>query len=343
VAIDTGKLIKDLRFRAHGPRAERRALRLAQRWSAMEALARAGLRTGGAVARLTGDGGVRALTRAARRLTGEEVLPEWNQALPRAAPRRLPPTSRQGAAAVYLPACVNRMLGPSRHDPGRRWLPAALVDASARAGLPLWIPPDAPGICCATPWSSKGFRAGHSYMARRLAESAWRWTDSGALPLLIDATSCAHGVAQDVPEAVDGPLRERLAGMEVVDAVAWAHDRLLPRLEVRRRISSAALHPTCSARHLGLVAPLESLARALAEEVVVPGGATCCGMAGDRGLLHPELVEAATGEEAAEVRARPFAAHLSANRTCEVALERSTGRPYISVVQLLEEVTRPPA
>ena len=32
VAIDTGKLIKDLRARAHGERAERRALRLAKRW-----------------------------------------------------------------------------------------------------------------------------------------------------------------------------------------------------------------------------------------------------------------------------------------------------------------------
>ena len=64
-------------------------------------------------------------------------------------------------------------------------------------------------------------------------------------------------------------------------------------------------------------------------------------MAGDRGLLHPELIEAATADEAAEVTARGFDAHLSSNRTCEIALERSTGRPYESVVQLLERATRP--
>jgi D-lactate dehydrogenase len=233
------------------------------------------------------------------------------------------------------------MLGPSRRDRDARWLPQALVDVSARAGLPLWIPPDVAGNCCATPWSSKGFREGQALMAARLADSVWRWTDGGALPLVIDATSCAHGIATDVPEALGDEQRERFAGVEVIDAVSWAHERLLPRLEVRSRARSATVHPTCSARHLGLAPALEALTRALADEVVVPGAATCCGMAGDRGLLHPELTAAATADEAAEVAGRTFDAHVSANRTCEIALEQATGRPYRSVVQLLDDATRP--
>ncbi len=63
-------------------------------------------------------------------------------------------------------------------------------------------------------------------------------------------------------------------------------------------------------------------------------------MAGDRGLLHPELTASATRTEAAEVTARSFDAHVSANRTCELALEQATGRPYESVVALLERATR---
>ena len=61
----------------------------------------------------------------------------------------------------------------------------------------------------------------------------------------------------------------------------------------------------------------------------------------DRGFLFPELTEAATVEEAAEIRARDFAAHVSSNRTCEIGMERATGRPYVHAVQLLEELTRP--
>jgi D-lactate dehydrogenase len=340
VAIDTGKLIKDLRLRSHAPRAERRAVRVARRWSSVERAARAGLRAGLITARLAGDGQMRALTSAARRLAGDELVPHWIEAMPRAAPGRLPGTSREGAAAVYLPACINRIFGTSRRDRNSVWLPRALVDVSARAGLPLWIPPDAAGHCCATPWSSKGFGDGHRQMARHLVDDAWRWTGSGELPLVIDATSCALGIFHDVPAVLPEAERERLGAVRVLDAISWAHDELLPRLEVRRRVASVTVHPNCSARELGLARPLQELAAAVADEAIVPLAATCCGMAGDRGLLHPELTAAATAEEAAEVTRRKFDAHVSANRTCEIALEQATGRPYKSVVQLLEEVTR---
>ena len=78
----------------------------------------------------------------------------------------------------------------------------------------------------------------------------------------------------------------------------------------------------------------------MAEEVVVPLNASCCGFAGDRGMLHPELTASATEAEAAEVSARATARHVSSNRTCEVGLERATGEPYESIIYLLEEATR---
>jgi D-lactate dehydrogenase len=233
------------------------------------------------------------------------------------------------------------MFGPSRRRPARPSLPEALVEVSDRAGLPVWIPPDVRGHCCATPWTSKGFRAGHAHMASRLATGLWRWTDGGALPVVVDATSCALGIREEAAGALDEADRERLGRIEVLDPIAWAHDRVLPRLEVRARVGSATIHPTCASAHLGLGPRLEALARALAEEVHVPLVATCCGFAGDRGFLHPELTAAATRDEAAEVAAGAFDAHVSANRTCEVGLEQATGRPYESIVQLLDRVTRP--
>src|SRR5439155_15173112 len=157
---------------------------------------------------------------------------------------------RAGATAVYFPACINRIFGTSRHDGETRWLPAALVEVSARAGHPVWIPADAPGHCCATPWSSKGFRDGHAHMAARLADALWRWSDHGALPVVIDASSCAHGIASEVPEALDDERRERLGAITVLDAVTWAGERLLPNLSIDRRARSATVHPPCSARHL---------------------------------------------------------------------------------------------
>ena len=306
VSIDTGKLVKQLRRDQHTERQEDRALKLAERWSTVERWSRRGLRFGGPI---------------------RGVIPRLPKSLPRPAPAKLPRTSREGAAAVYMPACVNRIFGLPRGGDDVIPLPEALVAVSDRAGMPVWIPDDVAGNCCATPWDSKGYARGRESMAAKLADSLRRWSGEGKLPVVIDAASCTLG-AEEIGSEV-----------EVLDSVAWA-ERLLPVLEVRKT-GSATVHPPCASRHLGLDRRLASLAEALAEEVNVPVSATCCGMAGDRGILHPELTASATAAEAAEVAGRDFDAHLCGNRTCEIALEDATGEPYISPVQLLEQATRP--
>jgi D-lactate dehydrogenase len=110
---------------------------------------------------------------------------------------------------------------------------------------------------------------------------------------------------------------------------------------VTRKLGAVALHPTCSAMQLGLARKLQAIASALAEEVVVPAASSCCGMAGDRGWLYPELPASALRDLAQELGERSFDAYLSSNRTCELALEQVTGRAYRSIVVALEESTRP--
>jgi D-lactate dehydrogenase len=311
VGIDTGKLIKELRGARHGERAERAALATAKRWDAVEGASRVGLRFGGPLARRTKRG----------------------RALPTAASGKLPSTLHGGAAAVYVPSCTNRIFAGSPLE--------ALVAVSSRAGLPLWIPEDVAGSCCGMPWSSKGFGAAHRHKANEMVARLWRWSGEGALPIVVDAASCTQGIADPGPGVLEEENAERLAKLEILDSVAWAHDRLLPWLEVGEKVGTATVHPTCATRHMGLTPRLRTLAGALAEEVFIAPSATCCGFAGDRGISHPELTEAATKPQAEELSGHDFDAHLSSNRTCEIGLERATGEPYQSFAILLERLTRP--
>ncbi len=216
----------------------------------------------------------------------------------------------------------------------------ALVEVSARAGLPVWIPADVAGTCCGLPFGSKGFGEAHAYKANALVESLWRWSGEGELPVVIDAASCTQSVAEPGDRVLYEENVERLGKLEILDSVAWAHDRLLPKLEIAGKIGSATVHPTCATRHMGLAPRLRALAGALAEDVFVAPSATCCGFAGDRGITHPELTAAATSDQASELSGRGFDAHLSNNRTCEIGLSRATGQPYESVVLLLERLTQ---
>ncbi|MFC9701047.1 FAD-binding and (Fe-S)-binding domain-containing protein [Streptomyces sp. NPDC056943] len=336
VGIDTGALMKDFRHQRHSPREERIAALAAKNFRAVEASARLAV----AAADRIGDRVLERVTGAARRAVRPDLVPEWLPEIPGPAARRLPRTHRPAAVAVYYPACVNRIFGaPDTHDGPS--LPEAVVALSARAGKPVWIPDDVAGTCCATIWHSKGYLLGNEIMANRIVEAAWGWTAGGKLPLVVDASSCTLGIADEVVPYLTDDNRELHAELTVLDSLVWAADELLPRLEVRRRVTSAVVHPTCSMRHLGDEEQLTRLAEACAEEVVVPTDAGCCAFAGDRGMLHPELTASATAREAAEVTARPFDAHLSANRMCEIGMDRATGRSYRSVLLALERATRP--
>jgi D-lactate dehydrogenase len=327
VGIDTGAFVKEMRQARHTERAERLALATAKRWGTVEGASRAGLR----------------LAPLAHRTKRGEALPP-------PAPRTLPPTIHPGAAAVYVPSCTNRIFGAAADGPKSRatddisahrpWVVEALVEVSARAGLPVWIPEDIVGSCCGLPWSSNGFVGAHRHKANEMVERLWRWSGEGALPIVVDAASCTGSIADPGAGVLSEDNAERLARLEILDSVAWAHDRLLPWLDVAQRVGSATVHPTCASRHLGLSHRLHRLAAALADDVHVAPSATCCGFAGDRGLSHPELTAAATRPQAEELEDRQFDAHLSNNRTCEIGLERATGEPYESVILLLERLTR---
>ncbi|MET7416639.1 FAD-binding and (Fe-S)-binding domain-containing protein [Streptomyces rubiginosohelvolus] len=343
VGIDTGAMMKGFRHRRHTPREERIAALTAKNFRVVEASARLAVAAADTVGDRVGDAPLQAVTRLARKAVRPDLVPEWLPQIPGAAARKLPDTERVGASAVYYPACVNRIFaGPDGGDarPGLS-LAEAVVAVSGRAGKPVWIPEDVTGTCCATIWHSKGYDAGNRIMANRIVEAAWGWTAGGTLPLVVDASSCTLGIAEEVVPYLTEDNRALHRELTVVDSLVWAAEELLPHLTVFRTARSAVLHPTCSMEHLGDVGQLRALAEACAKEVVVPDDAGCCAFAGDRGMLHKELTDSATAKEAAEVDRRPYDAYLSANRMCEIGMERATGHPYRSALIELEHATRP--
>lgn len=336
VGIDTGAMMKGFRHQRHSPREERIAALTAKHFRAVEAAARLAV----AAASRIDDRLLEGVTGLARRAVRPDLMPAWLPEIPGAAARKLPRTSRTGASAVYYPACVNRIFGgpEGQHLPS---LPQAVVAVSARAGKPVWIPEDVAGTCCATIWHSKGYDTANAVMANRIVEAAWGWTAGGKLPLVVDASSCTLGIAHEVVPYLTEDNRALHRELNIVDSLVWAADELLPELTVLRRTGSAVLHPTCSMEHLGDVEHLRAVAQACAREVVIPDDAACCGFAGDRGMLHEELTASATAKEAAEVNTREYDTYLSANRMCEIGMDRATGRSYYSALMELERATRP--
>jgi D-lactate dehydrogenase len=336
VAIDTGQLTKRFRRLRHSKSAHQRAVRLANNSASLERWLRLGLRLGHMVQSVLGSGTMVAITRAIRSFAGE--FPLWSSELPSPAGPR-PVTERKNAQAVYFPTCISRVLGRQPGETTEQSLMEVLVTLARRAGVPVFIPADVEGVCCGVPFSSKGFDQAHDLLVNRTIERFYRWTEGGKLPVVIDTTPCTYGIATCRPHLTP-ENQKKFDSLKILDSVQFAYDQLLPKLKVMQKAESVALHPVCSATKLNLVPKLEGITRVCSEKVVVPLNAGCCGFAGDRGFLFPELTQAATQAEAAELQGTTQDGYYSSSRTCEIGMTRATGQVYVSYLYLLERATR---
>ncbi|MBS0025095.1 FAD-binding and (Fe-S)-binding domain-containing protein [Microbacterium paraoxydans] len=284
---------------------------------------------------------VRGVTQLGRAVLGADTVPLYDAGLPRGGSKPERPTSPPEAEVVFFGACIGTMFGAEDGGHGSRDALHHLLD---RAGIVAAIPEENGGLCCGTPWKSKGHLDGYRLMSDRVLESLWEASRHGELPVVCDAASCTEGL--DVMLAQSVAKNPRYAGLRIEDATTFVAREVLPRLTVSTRLPSVAVHPTCSTTALGATGALTEIAAAVADDVYVPEGWGCCAFAGDRGMLHPELTASATAQESAEVAAADrerggFGAFVSANRTCEIGMTRATGRPYRHVIEVLEELTRP--
>jgi D-lactate dehydrogenase len=336
IGIDTGQLTKRFRRMQHSPGAQRIALTVSRQFAVVEPALRLGLRTGHMVQSLFGTKAMPAFTRA---LKSVGLSHQWSPEMPKPAKAKLPVTSVDGAHAIYFPACITRTMGHLPGEPEELSLAEAMVTLAQRAGAPLHIPLDVEGTCCGVPFSSKGFTDAHRHSVNRAIEKFWAWSDRGRLAVVVDTSPCTYGLVSSRPYLT--PENQVLFDqLSILDSVEFAHDTLLPRLTVLRKLDSVALHPVCSITKLNLNAKLEAVAKACATLVVVPRTAGCCGFAGDRGFMVPELTASATQHEAAEVTSQTFDGYFSSSRTCEIGMTRSTSEIYRSFIYLLETATR---
>jgi D-lactate dehydrogenase len=315
VDIDTGRLVKRLRHEGHPEWRKRVATTMARHFGAVERIARAGLRLG----------------RAARTLGLSRIPAD----LPAAA-RRLPRPPKETAGAVYLPSCVSRVLGPMDGD---RPLAEVVVDVCARATKPVWIPDNVHDHCCGMPFASKGYHRAYEESVSRLVAALWEWSGGGELPIVVDTSPCSYTLRHCAPD-LDPELRIRYEQLRILDGIEFALESVVPGLEPRRPRGEVVLHPVCSAVTMELEDAMRKVVEPFCSTVTIPDSAGCCGFAGDRGFLVPELTASATAIEADEIRNGDFDGFYSSSRTCEIGMTRSTGNPYRSFWYLLDEASR---
>jgi D-lactate dehydrogenase len=149
-------------------------------------------------------------------------------------------------------------------------------------------------------------------------------SEGGRWPIVFDTSPCAYR------------MKKYVAGrLDIRDSVEFVHDTLLSRLRIAPQPQAVAVHPVCSVRKMGSVEKLMAIAARCSARVVAVDEVQCCGFAGERGFMRPELNEHALRHLNGALP-KDCAAGYSSSRTCEIGLSEMGGVPYQSILYLVE-------
>lgn len=305
VGINTGDLTRQLRA-ANNRRWQGTATMLGRHFAALTSLARFGLAAGQILGRW---------------------LPWWHQAMPR------PNFSvengdtgcdnRQLQPVIYLAGCAGRVMSPPASNTDQRSLLQVSRNLLAKAGYQLIVPPHIDSQCCGMPFQSKGQFAVAEQKQRQLEQWLLTATRQGAIPVFSDSSPCSLTLSNQ--------LDKRL---QIFDSIDFLYDQVLPKLNITPLQQAVALHISCSAAQLDQTTKLKQLLNVCTEQMIVPEGISCCGFAGDKGFILPELNAAALSGLKPQVGECTLG--VSTSRTCEIGLSQHTGIEYQHIMYLLD-------
>jgi D-lactate dehydrogenase len=331
VDINTGDLVKRLRVDSHSVFENKIALQTARNFGSLVGLMRFGVESGHRLNRWFGHNTMQSLTQAANKVS--DAMPVWSKHISNSPVLNYRNDAR--ADIVYFPSCITRMMGT--YEGKNKNLIETFYSVCDKAGLKSRVIQNVESSCCSQIYSSKGFKDAYDFKANEIVERMWVSSEGGKLPVVIDVTSCDYTLKHIYP-VLSTENKNKYAKLTIWDSVEFLYKLVLPRVEAKTKKDKIVLHPVCSLEKMKTKQIFIDIAEKFAEEVVVPINAGCCGMAGDRGFLVPELTASATHLEAEEVCGHTHVnGYYSSTKTCEMAMSEAVGKDYESILYLVDE------
>ena len=163
-----------------------------------------------------------------------------------------------------------------------------------------------------------------------LEDALWEASGHGKYPVVCDQSPCLHR------------MKQKMTRVQLYESAEFIWKFLKDRLVFEKTDTPVALHLTCSTKIMKIDKIVHDLACMCSSKVLVPEGVGCCGFAGDKGMIHPELNKYALRKLRTQIQERGIEVGYSNSRTCEIGLQTNSGIHYRSIVYLVNSCTRKP-
>ena len=274
------------------------------------------------------------LANMARQVLGNTTMsyiPMWNSALP--APFKMKghvsAVAQPKEKVIYIPSCINQTFGAT--DKQDKPLIQVFTSVLERAGYEVIFPENMENLCCGMIWESKGMPEIADEKSHEMENALWQASEGGRYPIVCDQSPCLYR------------MRKVFKRLQPLETAEFINKYVADKLTFYSKKDVVAIHLTCSTRKMNLNSDIISLAQRCSKEVFIPEEVGCCGFAGDKGFIHPEVNNYALRKLKPQLEERRVTAGYSNSRTCEIGLSSNSGIPYKSIIYLVDECTTPKA
>ena len=328
--INTGNFVKKLRSQDTGPLARLIGKGIGNHMAPVTATGRLSLHGLSRIASCIGDSTMKAAGEVSRKLSGQNT-PRWMSHMPGPQKTKIPfkqhrPLAQNGDI-VYIPSCINRTMGENPYAPDRQSLIRVVEKLCLRAGYIPHFPEKVNALCCGLAFASKGQADAARQREREMEAALLKVSRNGKFPIFCDTSPCLLHMKETLSKK-----------LKFYDPTGLVLSLLAPHLTFHQKMETVVIHPVCSVKKMGLEKNLIRLAEMCAKRVVSTQ-TNCCGFAGDRGFVRPELNRHGLrnlNENFQVGVTRGF----STSRTCEIGLSEESGVVFSSILYLVDECTR---
>ncbi len=329
VGINTGDMIKSLRIKSHSFFEQKIALIVSNNFKMFEKLIGNLLKLLSLLTRVISIVKINSVIEFVFKL---KIIPfkfKLNEFIGK--PQKLKKIKVINPEYIYFPCCVSRMMGQPKDD---KSLCDVILELSEKAHIRISIPDGISSYCCGTIFSSKGYDKAYQNSANKIIDWLWIESNHGEKPIIFDSTSCFQTIMK-CQNALSENNSQKWEKLKFIDSTEFIADTIIDKLKITKKSEKVVLHPTCSSIKLSIDHKLKKIAEKCSDVVVIPQNIGCCGMAGDRGMIYPELNKSATLDEKEEISGLEADGYYSSNIPCEIGMSVSTGKKYKSIAYLV--------
>ncbi|MCJ7801917.1 MAG: heterodisulfide reductase-related iron-sulfur binding cluster, partial [Candidatus Marinimicrobia bacterium] len=157
----------------------------------------------------------------------------------------------------------------------------------------------------------------------------------GKMPIVVDTSPCTYkflNPSSDISKEIDTKLKK----LKFVDIIPFL-DSITKKSNYKPLDREIVLHPTCSTQKMECAQIMESLAQRCARKVTIHENSGCCGFAGDRGMIVPQLTKNAVKYNKDQFLPEQRKLNgYSSSRMCEIGMSDNQ-QSYVSIAYLVRD------